>query len=330
MATSNTNTSTSNSTASNSTASYSVQIQSVDGDFLFQSDVFNNRSDAQSLINYMSSDECDSVTYIVYKNKPLHSTRMELNTSTGEEENNVNEHYHHENLDTSEPLSDMYIEPYGRGYILVPHKDDYRHGRKYFYDAWWMPKADAWFFKAEYLDKFIDLGAAYDGSAFDTTIVEDDDSTYDLSEMSLIKHGRGFLLIPPRDSEWVGEKYFMDGWWMPSKNGWFFKAEYFDSLLEAGVVYENITTRSSSRKNQHSASTSTTDYSLSGMKISSYGKGYLLTPPANHEMFGEKYFLNGWWRADLNGWFFRARYYEDLIGRGAKEGKGRGKSAKRS
>lgn len=298
---------TSSSSAASST--YTVHLHTEDNEFLFQSDVFETKADAMQLIDFMNSDTSEGFKYIVYKNKPLHSTTTPSDNVYSEIE--VKEEY------SVEPLSDMYIQPYGRGFILVPPSDDYRRGKKYFYDAWWNNSADAWFFKAEYLDKFIEMGAAYDDIDIDTILVED---SMDLSDMKIRTHGKGLLLMPPADSEYYGEKYFMDGWWMPTLSGWFFKQEHHDSLIEAGATFIRVGSRRS-RKARSPSPEPVPD--LSNMKLTHYGKGYVLTPPNNHELFGEKYFLDGWWRADLNGWFFKARYFETLRSYGAKYRSGR-------
>jgi hypothetical protein len=290
-----------------SLSTYTVHIHNNFNEFLFQSDVYETKGDANAFIEYMNSDASEGVKYIVYKNKALHSTTTPCDYVYSEPE--VKEEY------SVEPLSDMYIQPYGRGFILVPPPDDYRRGKKYFYDAWWNNSADAWFFKAEYLDKFIEMGAVYDDP--DSLLVED---TMDLSDMKFKTYGKGLLLMPPDDNDHYGAKYFMEGWWMPTLRGWFFKQEHHDTLIEAGATF----LRGSARRSRKTRSPSPEPVAdLSNMKLTHYGKGYLLTPPNNHELFGKKYFLDGWWRNDLIGWFFKARHFETLRSYGAKYRSGR-------
>jgi hypothetical protein len=57
---------------------------------------------------------------------------------------------------------------------------------------------------------------------------------------------------------------------------------------------------------------------LTGMTITKYGRGYLLTPSDGNELAGTKYFMNGWWRSDKNAWFFKQEYIQDLLDIGAK------------
>jgi hypothetical protein len=57
-------------------------------------------------------------------------------------------------------------------------------------------------------------------------------------------------------------------------------------------------------------------FDLSNMTLTTYGKGYLLTPPEDHECFGDSYFLDGWWLKKHHGWFFKAQFYDNLIASG--------------
>ena len=73
--------------------------------------------------------------------------------------------------------------------------------------------------------------------------------------------------------------------------------------------------------------------SLEGMFFRTYGKGYLLTPPADSEYFGVKYFLDGWWMSKFNSWFFKHDHWERLEELGAtfvskRSGKSKSASAK--
>ena len=37
------------------------------------------------------------------------------------------------------------------------------------------------------------------------------------------------------------------------------------------------------------------------------------------DLFGEKYFLDGWWNSSQNAWFFKAEHYDTLVELGARE-----------
>lgn len=59
------------------------------------------------------------------------------------------------------------------------------------------------------------------------------------------------------------------------------------------------------------------DIDLSDMFFESYGRGFLLHPQTNHELFGKKYFLDGWWMAKHRSWFFKAEFESKLLDLGA-------------
>lgn len=66
---------------------------------------------------------------------------------------------------------------------------------------------------------------------------------------------------------------------------------------------------------------------FNNMKFKKYGKGYLLIPKKGKDdpdwgLRGNKssnYYHGGWWRDDLEGWFFRGSLLEKLISNGASE-----------
>ena len=395
-----------------SSNNYTVQIYS-DGEFLFQSDVYGSKKHAKSLIEYMTAPGTE-LTYIVYKNRPQESTRLTHTVGYGDEETepeDVTDSEMNEDL----PLSNMIIESYGKGYILIPLPDDPRCGEKYFYEhAFWRSDLNAWFFKREYLQDFIDLGAdpQFEQSATSSTDHTEIDVDYDLTGMTFRSYGKGYLMTPYSDYEFEGEPYFMGGWWKPSLNGWFFKKNFYDTLVNAGAIEEVPQTQSHStfenmaittygkgylvtthskhpqyakyyyydthgftnsqqedgtfthagfwnskakgwffRKSSlqyltdvagaklikdepthQNTSTFTMSDDLTSMTISHYGKGYLLKPKSNDNRVGEKYYNlpdggQGWWREDLSGWFFKARYFEELVDMGAKYSE---KSSKKS
>ena len=66
---------------------------------------------------------------------------------------------------------------------------------------------------------------------------EHEDGDISLEGMFIRAYGKGYLLVPTSDCEFFGQKYFLDGWWMPSQKGWFFKAEFLDTLTNLGAMY---------------------------------------------------------------------------------------------
>ena len=65
----------------------------------------------------------------------------------------------------------------------------------------------------------------------------DDSETPSLEGMFFRTYGKGYLLTPPADSEYFGVKYFLDGWWMPKFNSWFFKHDHWERLEELGATF---------------------------------------------------------------------------------------------
>jgi len=84
---------------------------------------------------------------------------------------------------------------------------------------------------------------------FESNLLEDEYSNIsynkiDLSGMSLAKYKRGYLLKCDKDDCRWGDKYLLKGdlstkdgcgWWMPTKNGWFFKRDFKGELLNFGA-----------------------------------------------------------------------------------------------
>jgi hypothetical protein len=141
---------------------------------------------------------------------------------------------------------------------------------------------------------------------------KDDDYSpeYDFSNMTVWKYGSGYLLVPPEDSEYFGNKYFHDGWWIKSQCGWFFKTQHYQWLMDNGAIISVVEEGDECEDEEYS-----TD--LSSMVLWEYGKGYILEPPKESELFGVKYFHSGWWMTKQNGWFFKACEYDWLVDNGA-------------
>ena len=194
-------------------------------------------------------------------------------------------------------LEGMFLYKYGKGYLLKCDENDASWGTKYYHNGWWMPTQNGWFFKAEFVDNLIKLGAQIWNNkiAKSNTIKKETDN---LTGMILSLYGKGYLLkCASYDSRW-GEKYFLTGWWMPNQEGWFFKNTEFEYLTELGATYaENI--------DDYFSEDEPTKFTIKNAKWSQYGKGWLLTPKNDHPEFGEKYFNGGWWMPNKNGWFFK-------------------------
>jgi hypothetical protein len=214
-------------------------------------------------------------------------------------------------------LSNMTLWSYGKGWLLEPLQDNENYGQKYFHSGWWMSQQDAWFFKDEDYQWLIDNGAI---KATEDDNDNDSDSTViDLSNMKLTSYGKGWLLSPTSNDEHYGDKYFHEGWWMPKKNGWFFKDEHYQWLLEHDVNISKMTASNTTDKvSKNTTELSMYDLDLSNMALEEYKLGYILKTSPDDERYSQKYFMTGFWNNSQKGWFFKARYFDELLGMGAK------------
>ena len=204
-------------------------------------------------------------------------------------------------------------------------------------------------YSSQGLDILADAAAAH--SCEDHGLVDyqsNDDDDYDpdmdaeMSDQSLDglrfeTYGRGYLLTPSEDCDFYGEPYLLNGWWNDSANGWFFKKEFYDELVENGAVFmdtsetshvsSNVTNPSPLRKSQTIRVSSKKSHGnlsnvdLSGFTITRYGKGYIVTGPKNHSQMKAKspYLVGklGWWNNNATGWFFQQGMLKDLRRAGA-------------
>jgi hypothetical protein len=224
---------------------------------------------------------------------------------------------HEEDIEYSTDLSKMTLWSYGKGYILEPSEDNEYYGEKYFHSGWWIPKQNGWFFKAEEYNWLVENGAklSEQDEDEDAVVEEDDQDDVELGTMTLRSYGKGYLLIPTKTDSHYGDKYFHDGWWMPKQRGWFFKAEFYDWLVEHGVKsVKSVKSVKTSNKTELS------EYAvdLSNMSLSEYGRGYILHTTESDTRFGQKYFMTGFWNTKQNGWFFKTEYFDELVTMGAK------------
>tara|TARA_B110001469_G_C9644305_1_gene325014 strand:+ start:713 stop:1846 length:1134 start_codon:yes stop_codon:yes gene_type:complete len=165
-------------------------------------------------------------------------------------------------------------------------------------------------------------------------------------------YGRGYMLRPSSESTFYGEPYLLNGWWVDSQEGWFFKREHYDQLIEYGATYANPmtkstnsrfdkgngkskplttqrTTTSGKSKAPRSINFSGDDTSpftkprnLSTFAITEYGKGLMVTGAKTHKLVKDKepYLLGnlGFWIESAKGWFFKVEYLSALEELGAK------------
>ena len=205
-------------------------------------------------------------------------------------------------------FSNMTMFEYGKGYVLCPPKDSDYYGTKYFNDGWWMMSQHGWFFKKEHYQWLMDNGAMME----EDEITEDSTTSFD--NMMLWEYGAGYLLIPSSDDEHFGEKYFHGGWWMPKQNGWFFKAEFYEMLVDSGVGGVGQEDQDQVVQSEDDDEESP---DLSMMTLKEHGKGFLLIPNKNDTHYGQKYFYDGWWMPTQKGWFFKKEFKQWLLEHGA-------------
>ena len=136
-----------------------------------------------------------------------------------------------------------------------------------------------------------------------------------LSGMTLTKYGKGYLMHCDEDHHRYGQKYFYSAWWMPTQNAWFLKSEFYDKMINLGAKSVDIPVKSTKSKSRKSNSSSSQP--LSGMTLSSYGKGYLLHCDEDHYRYGQKYFYSAWWMPTQNAWFLKSEFYDKMINLGA-------------
>ena len=209
---------------------YSVEMF-AEGDHIFSSTSFSSRQEVEDLIKYLRDMDPSQMVFQVYKHSPR--SRSEVN------EWSLNHHsvqHHTSDNENMIDLTGMTLEHYGKGYLLRPYKDCHMAGEKYFLDGWWMPKHDAWFFKADSYDSLIDYGAEYITHQTDVDVFKSNVySSFD--GLIMEDYGKGLMVYPNKSHRHYGKKYMGDGFWNKRAKGWFFKNDMFDTLMGAQVVY---------------------------------------------------------------------------------------------
>ena len=116
----------------------------------------------------------------------------------------------------------------------------------------------------------------------------------------------------------IGQYRFINNkinkYWDSNLYGWIVSDKNFN-IIE---LYNLLSKENDSKKNIKK---------FNNMKFKKYGKGYLLLPKNGKKdpdwgLRGDKssnYYHGGWWRDDLEGWFFRGTLLEKLISNGASE-----------
>ena len=114
---------------------------------------------------------------------------------------------------------------------MTCHESHYLYGEPYLGKGFWNKKLNGWVFKKECLDDLMANGAHLIKQEEETS------SSVDFKKMKYYDYGKGYLLVPNKSCEYVGEKYFHDGFWMPKHNGWFFRTRFSDFVENCGAKY---------------------------------------------------------------------------------------------
>ena len=270
---------------------------------------FDSLEEAQTAFNVISTANPDINFNIT---STVHSNVTDSNTLV--------------NTNVESPFTGMTYESFGKGFLLRPTPSHPDTGTKYFHNGWWMPMHNAWFFKTNQEQTLCEGGSIYisddvQASTTDTPTTNEnvEDTENPFYGMTFNKYGKGYLLTPSDNHPAFGTKYFHNGWWIPSLGGWFFKTQYFNDLIEGGAFNESPMFDPVDTDEEYE--TDVDEFEDVGpftdMTIDTYGRGYLLVPPADHPNYGEKYFHNGWWLTSQNAWFFKTKHYDYLIDNGA-------------
>lgn len=96
-------------------------------------------------------------------NEELENLRFDVNENKDRLMNSLVDEVNNDEMDSTDNegklFDDMVINRYGKGYLLHSYEDHPDFGTKYYHNAWWMPSKQAWFFKKEFKDYFLENGA---------------------------------------------------------------------------------------------------------------------------------------------------------------------------
>ena len=189
----------------------------------------------------------------------------------------------------------------------------------------WNDTHSCWFGSKDSIDTLVSQGATWPSQSSSLTVssyVNDTTPCQKFSDMEVVKHGKGYLLIPPSYHADVGTKYYHNGWWMACENAWFFKSEYFNDLMINGAQFTDYT-QCEEDGYPDSVSEYSEDYEelsnsyFKDMILKEHKNGLLLVPPKKHKDYGEKYYNEGFWNTKLGGWVFSKKHNGFLVNHGA-------------
>jgi hypothetical protein len=205
------------------------------------------------------------------------------------------------------PFTEMTISAYGKGFLLTPPEGHEDFGQKYYHNAWWMSKNNAWFFKEEHLDYFLDNGALWklEHEAIDEMLNAIDSPVPKIfDEMSFEPYSdKGFLLQCYNTHPNYGDKFFHGGFWHRQGDGWFFSSDMRAFLEENGAEFEYDESTIFEGLNFHNGS--------------SRGQFYLV-PELDSKYYGLVGFEGGKWCHEYESWLFTEKEFQFFTSRGAQ------------
>ena len=264
----------------------------IGDEFVFQSDIFSDKSEAKNLMNLLKSSDTGDISFQLYKHFPRGKTHggytyqnesIEYNETTCQSMTI----YAHDELDNT--------------YILEPCCNSDYYGLSSFLGAKWSSEYLGWILTPSQYKLAVSYGASV------SSLSEEDDNSHDYPSMTLYLHDEeldSYILEPPKDSVHYGQHNFFDGYWSEQHKGWIFSSSQADELIELGVtVYQGGDDE---------------EESYEGCTLEYYKKGLLMTCDKSNSLYGEPYLGEGFWNKKLKGWVFKVDQLDTLIEKGAQ------------
>ena len=198
----------------------------------------------------------------------------------------------------------MTIREHGKGYLLVPPTEHPDFGEKYYHNAWWMPTQQAWFFKQEHLDYFLDNGALWElqSESVEEIIAQAENTPHEQVFLDMIYEdfNGGYLVQCYEDHPFYQSQNYHGGVWNDQADGWYFPASQRDFLEDNGCEFMD-----------------NSNMVFEGMTFHPCrGRGFKLIPSIENRFYGLQNFLGqGLWRKTY--WFFPRGTQEYFTTRGA-------------
>ena len=254
---------------------------------------------------YFSVNNTNQSDYVMVNNEDIVvNDNNDVNDNNGVNDNNdVNVN----NNIVDGDLEGLEIFKCGRGLFITPYEGHKDYGEKYYHNGWWM--TNGWFFKKQFYQDLINQGAIPNQEVINELgfperqhIINENYNEYDenssinsyFSGLQIDKYKKVLFIKCPSNHPDYGEKYYHNGWWNQSKEGWFFKIREYQNLLDmGGKPTKRLLT-----------------YKFLNMTYSFYDRNYyILECFSNNKYYKQKYFEGGVWNDNADGWLFRRNEY---------------------